>query len=46
LSYFSQLEPFLFSLDLLDQRFHLATNMPGKLILLKHAYFALACLLK
>ncbi len=32
LLYFSQLEPCLFCLDLMDQRFHLAKNKPSKFI--------------
>ncbi len=40
LLYFSQLEPILFCLDLIDQRFHPAKNKSSKFTLLKHAYFA------
>jgi hypothetical protein len=36
---FSQFEPFLFCLDLMDQRFHHPTkNKSSKFIFLKHAY--------
>jgi hypothetical protein len=33
------LEPILFRLYLMDQRFHLAKNKSSKFTLLKHAYF-------
>ncbi len=39
LIYFCQLEPILFCLYLMDQRFHLGKNKSSKLTLLKHAYF-------
>jgi hypothetical protein len=35
--YFSQLEPFMFCLYLMDQRFHSTTNKSSKFTLLKHA---------
>jgi hypothetical protein len=36
----ASLEPFLFCLDLMDQRFHPAKNKSNKFIMFKHACFA------
>ncbi len=35
----SWLEPILFCLNVMDQRFHLAKNKSSKFTFLKHAYF-------
>jgi hypothetical protein len=45
LLYFRLLEPILFCLYLMDQRFHHSKNKSIKFTLLKNAYFTYACLL-